>query len=315
MKKFGDNPGRAAPALTVDELSVVFSMYGKGLRKSELAVIHSLSLEVLPGEIMAVIGSSGSGKSLLAHAVMGILPANARVGGRILYHGETLSDERRKKLLGGKIAFIPQSVDFLDPLMRVDRQVIGVNGTREKQEEVFRRHRLAPDAGRMYPFQLSGGMARRVLFATAVMGDADLVVADEPTPGLGEGMATEMMSQFRELAQGGAGVLLITHDVDLALGTADRIAVFYAGATVEIATAAEFAAGGAALRHPYSRAFADALPQNKFLPIPGTQPYAGNLPSGCPFADRCGDRTDACGKEDVKMRDLRGGKVRCVHAA
>ena len=101
--------------------------------------------------------------------------------------------------------------------------------------------------------------------------------------------------------------------IDLALQAADRIAVFYAGTTVEVCPASDFEKGKGALRHPYSKAFLDALPQNEFKPIAGTQPYAGKLPSGCLFADRCPKRTESCGAQ-IEMRALRGGKVRCVHA-
>jgi peptide/nickel transport system ATP-binding protein len=124
----------------------------------------------------------------------------------------------------------------------------------------------------------------------------------------------ETLRHFREIADKGAAVLLISHDIDLALKVADRIAVFYAGATVEIAAADDFRRGGESLRHPYSKAFIDALPQNAFRPLPGAQPYAGNLPPGCLFAPRCPMRAEACGGE-VPMRALRGGKVRCVYAA
>ena len=165
----------------------------------------------------------------------------------------------------------------------------------------------------MYRFQLSGGMARRVLISTAVMENAKLIIADEPTPGLDLEMAMETLRNFRELADQGCGVLLITHDIDLALNVADRIAVFYAGTTVEICPAADFKGGGDALRHPYSRAFIEALPQNGFKPIPGTQPYAGELPEGCLFAPRCTRKTAECCGE-IEMRRLRGGEVRCIHA-
>lgn len=107
--------------------------------------------------------------------------------------------------------------------------------------------------------------------------------------------------------------MLITHDIDLAFQVADKIAVFYAGTTVEVAPVADFLAGKDALRHPYSKAFLDALPQNGFQPLEGFQPYAGNLPSGCLFADRCPVRTDACAGE-ITMRKVRGGEVRCIHA-
>ena len=300
--------------LQVDDLVVAFQMYDKGYKRRNLEVIHSLSLRVDRGEIVAVVGSSGSGKSVLAHAALGLLPGNAVTGGRILYKGETLDDGRRKNLLGREIAYIPQSIDYLDPLMRVGRQVAGVHGTRERQRELFQKYRLPRETEEKYPFQLSGGMARRVLISSAVMGKPDLIIADEPTPGLDLQMAMETLIHFRELADQGAGVLLITHDIDLALHVADRIAVFYAGTIVEIAPKEDFLRGKEALRHPYSKAFLDALPQNGFKPIPGTQPYAGNLPSGCLFADRCPWRDEKCGGE-IPMTTIRNGEVRCVHAA
>ena len=205
------------PLLDVQGLSVSFSMYEKGLQKKDLEVLHKLSLGVYPGEILAVVGSSGSGKSILAHAVMGILPGNARVKGEIHYRGELLDKERQEALRGKEIAFIPQSLAYLDPLMRVDRQVIGIRGTKEKQEAAFARYHLGKEVERMYPFQLSGGMARRVLISTAVMEEARLIVADEPTPGLHEEVAMETLRDFRQLADEGCGVLLITHDIDLSM--------------------------------------------------------------------------------------------------
>ncbi len=299
--------------LDVQKLRVSFDMYERGLQKKELEVLHELSLRVYPGEILAVAGASGSGKSILAHAVMGILPGNARTEGEIRYRGELLDRKRQESIRGKEIAFIPQSVEYLDPLMRVDRQVMGIRGAKEKQETAFARYHLGKEVERMYPFQLSGGMARRVLISTAVMEEARLIVADEPTPGLNAEMAMETLQNFRELADEGCGVLLITHDIDLAFQAADRIAVFYAGTIVEIASVADFLAGKEALRHPYSKAFIDALPQNDFKPIEGFQPYAGNLPKGCLFAPRCPMRSGECEKE-IAMRKIRDGEVRCVHA-
>lgn len=300
--------------LDVENLVVSFRMYEKGFRKKDLEVIHSLSLKVGKGEIVAVVGSSGSGKSVLAHAALGLLPKNAILSGSIGYKGRTLDSAARKQYLGREIAYIPQSVDYLDPLMKVGSQVIGVHGTRERQQELFRKYQLPRETESKYPFQLSGGMARRVLVSSAVMGQPELIIADEPTPGLDLEMAMETLSHFRELADRGAAVLLITHDIDLAFHVADRIAVFYAGTIVEVAPKEDFLRGKEFLRHPYSKAFLDALPQNAFRPIPGTQPYAGNLPSGCLFADRCPCRDEACAGE-IPMRTIRNGEVRCVHAA
>ena len=111
--------------------------------------------------------------------------------------------------------------------------------------------RMAP---RHHPFQLSGGMARRVLVSTALITDAELIIADEPTPGMGLEQALEALKMFREMADEGKAVLLITHDIDLAFTFADRVAVFYAGTTVETAPASNFKSGPEALRHPYSKA-------------------------------------------------------------
>ena len=301
------------PVLDVRDLRISFSMYQKGLKKTTLDTVRSLNLSVHKGEILAVVGSSGSGKSLLANAIMGILPGNASMSGRILYHGSELTPKMQKNLRGTEIALIPQSVDYLDPLMRVGKQVVGTKSNLSSQRDAFKRYGLDKCVESMYPFQLSGGMARRVLISTAVTIAPQLIIADEPTPGLTVDLAMETLNHFKEFAKNGAAVLLITHDIDLALAVADRIAVFYAGTTVEIADAKDFLAGKEALRHPYSKAFLDALPQNAFQPIAGSQPYAGNLPSGCLFASRCSMRSRDCDGE-LEMRNLRGGEVLCKHA-
>ena len=118
----------------------------------------------------------------------------------------------------------------------------------------------------------------------------------------------EALKIFRELSDEGKAVILITHDIDLAFHIADRIAVFYAGTTVEIAAAKDFLEGVDALRHPYSKALWKALPQNGFEPIPGFQPYAKYLPKGCLFSPRCPHKTKEC-EENIPM-----GYVRCIHA-
>ena len=299
--------------LSVEDLVIAFNMYDRGFKKKDLEVIHQLSLEVHAGEIVAVVGSSGSGKSLLAHAILHLLPKNAKASGKITYKGQPLDAKGCHKVLGKEIAFIPQSVDYLDPLMKVGKQVKGTFFTQENVQQIFKRYDLSLETMEKYPFQLSGGMARRVLIASAVIQNPELIIADEPTPGLNVEMAMEVLKHFRQLADHGTAVLMITHDIDLALHVADKIAVFYAGTIVENASKADFLAGKEALRHPYSQAFLEALPQNAFKPLPGTQPYAGNLPSGCLFAERCRYCTEGCAGE-IQMRTVRDGKVRCIHA-
>ena len=305
------------PLLEVRDLSVSFRMYDGSLEQRRLEVISSLSMTVYPGEILAIAGSSGSGKSLLASAILGILPANASTSGEMYFDGQPLTAERQRKLRGGDIALVPQSVAYLDPLMRVGPQADGHRKPRptERRRGLFRRLGLPEEAERLYPFQLSGGMARRVLVSTALITDARLVIADEPTPGMSLDQAMEALKLFRTLADEGRGVILITHDIDLAFAFADRVAVFYAGTTVEIAPAADFRTGPEALRHPYSQALWRALPQNGFEPVPGFQPYAGNLPKGCLYAPRCPYKTPECEQAVPPVRTIRGGEVRCYHGA
>lgn len=299
--------------LRVKDLSVAFRMYDKWLEQKELQVISNLSLSVKSGEILAIAGSSGSGKSLLAHAILGILPNNAIINGDMSYCGHTLTPDYQRMLRGKEIALVPQSVEYLDPLIRVGKQVVGVNGAKDKQESVFKRYGLVKAVEDLFPFQLSGGMARRVLVATAVIGDARLIIADEPTPGLSTELAKTAMGHFRSLADEGRAVMLITHDMDLAFEYADRISIFYAGTTVETAPVEDFRKGPESLRHPYTKALWKAMPQNGFKPINGIQPYAGSLPAGCLFAPRCILKTEACEKK-IPMRELRNGEVRCIHA-
>ena len=303
--------------LEIHDLSVSFRMYDAGLEQKDLQVISDLHLRIRPGEIVAVAGSSGSGKSLLASAILGILPANATVRGHVHYRGKELTPKMQRELRGKEIALVPQSVAYLDPLMRVGKQVDGHRRPKptEKRRSLFRRLALPERTETLYPFQLSGGMARRVLVSTALLTEASLVIADEPTPGMSLDQALEALRMFREMADAGKSVLLITHDIDLAFEFADRVAVFYAGTTVEIAPVEDFRTGPQALRHPYSQALWRALPQNGFTPIDGFQPYAGSLPRGCLFAPRCPYATDRCRAEIPPVREVRGGEVRCFHGA
>lgn len=304
------------PILEVEGLSVAFTQYGRGLRQRSLKVISDLSLSAAAGTMVAVVGASGSGKSLLAHAILGLLPVNAQVEGSIRFKGKEMDEARRKELRGVKIAFVPQTVESLDPLMKVGPQVRGVKGSVERQRRLFERYELSESVDDMYPFELSGGMARRVLVSTAAMRDAELIVADEPTPGLTHAMALEAMRMFRSFADEGKAVVVITHELDLAYEVADQVVVFYAGTTLEVADAKDFRKGGEGLRHPFSKALWRALPQNGFAPTPGTQPYADALPEGCHYASRCPIKTKECmAQSAISLRDVRGGKVRCIHAS
>lgn len=301
--------------LSVEHLMVSFTQYQRGWNQRELPVIRDLNINVHEGEIVAVAGSSGSGKSLLAHGVMGLLPRNASCHGRIIFDGEVLTQKRKEQIRGTKMVLVPQSVSYLDPLMKVGEQVR--KGKRDKESvlrcrNALERYGLGEDTEGLYPFELSGGMTRRVLISTAVMEQPRLVIADEPTPGLHISAARRVLSHFREIADEGAGVLLITHDLELALEVADRIVVFYAGTNVEEAGAGDFSEEGR-LRHPYTRALYRAMPRNGFGAEPGTQPYAGHMPPGCPYGPRCPRWDEGC-LEEISYRSFRDGMVKCRKA-
>lgn len=261
--------------LTVEDLSVSFRAYRPeegffSAAQEDTTVISGLSLSVHEGEILAVVGASGSGKTLLADAILGLFEPNATVRGRIWFDGEPQTAQSLAQLRGHSIAFVPQSVESLDPLMKVGTQVEGQSrgradkaARRQRRQQLFSRYGLSEAVASLYPHQLSGGMARRVLLCCALMESPRLVVADEPTPGLDIQLALKAMEDFRALADQGTGVLLITHDIELALRVADRVAVFEDGTVVEETSVESFAAPEL-LRHPFSRALWHALPEHDF---------------------------------------------------
>lgn len=306
------------PILKVNHLGISFSQYTKGLHRADLKVITNLDIELYEGEILAVVGSSGSGKSLLANAIFGILPDNATLEGEMYYKGHLISQKDKEKIRGTEIALIPQSVNYLDPLQTIGKQIeISIKNKENRTrvvESLFQKYGLKNEVAGYYPFQLSGGMARKVLLATALASDSKVIVADEPTPGLDDASLNEVLKDFRELADDGRAILMITHDIEAALRIADRVAIFYAGTTLEVTNVQDFDHTGERLRHPYTKALNKARPDIEFVPIDGTQPYPGKLPSGCLFADRCGVKGEKCNREMPQFREVRDGKVRCFYA-
>ena len=245
--------------LTVKGLSVSFTQYDRGFGRKEIQAVTDLDLRIRSGEIVAVVGASGSGKSLLAHAVMGILPYNASMSGEILFKGTPLTSGRVRRLRGRELVLVPQSVTYLDPLMKTGQQL--TKGRKnpeilEKCKNILSSCGLGLEVMDKYPFQLSGGMARRVLISTAAMEDAELVIADEPTPGLDKETAMGVMDHFRRKEK---TVLIITHDLELAVRSADRVTVLYGGRTVEETEASSFL-DESLLKHPYTKALCRSMP-------------------------------------------------------
>lgn len=303
--------------LEVNNLSISFTQYVQGLNRHDSKVITDLTIDVDESEIVAILGSSGSGKSLLAHSILGILPYNSHVTGEIKYEGQVLDQELKEKLRGDEICLIPQSVNFLDPLMKVSEQAIGEckdeNEHKEKklrQREIFDKYGLDESVDDLYPFELSGGMARKVLLSTALVGNPKLLIADEPTPGLDSKSVKETIEDIRNLKENGKGVLLITHEIDVALKTADRIAIFYSGYVIEINTVENFKNAENVL-HPYSKALINSLPRNGFNLTEGVQPL-DEVP-GCPYYENCPIRLDKCEKNKPELIDHDGIMIRCFN--
>lgn len=267
--------------LAVEHLTVAFDGYDasapyfSGMRRRS-EVLHDLSLSVHEGEVLAVVGASGSGKTVLADVLMGQYETNAEVTGSIWFDGVLQDAAGLARLRGHGVSLVPQGVASLDPLMRVGEQVRGLprgatrtersadaERRRARQRELFDSYGLAPEVERLYPHQLSGGMARRVLLMCALMESPRLIIADEPTPGLDLGLAVHALDDLRAFARSGGGVLLVTHDIELALRVADRVAVFLDGTVVE-ETGVESFASPELLRHPFSRALWHAMPERDF---------------------------------------------------
>lgn len=262
--------------LQVEGLDIEFRMYDDSdasffsACKKRVPIIEDLHISVHHGEIVALVGASGSGKTLLADAIMGLYEPNVSIRGNIWFEGVLQTASSLTKLRGREIAFVPQSVVTLDPLMKVGKQLRGfpdktvsMQKREAKIDELLESYHLDASVKEKYPFELSGGMARRVLLISALVEDPQLIIADEPTPGLDLELATKALDDFRSFADCGGGVLLITHDIELALKVADRVAVFKEGTVVE-ETSVENFSSPETLQSAFSKQLWHALPEHGF---------------------------------------------------
>ncbi|MHA4816015.1 ABC transporter ATP-binding protein [Streptomyces aculeolatus] len=293
-----------APLLTLDRMSVRFRMR----RGRYVAAVTDVSLALAPGECVALVGESGCGKSVLASALLGLLPENAETAGTA-HLGElellgAAEAELARRVRGRRVGLIPQSpAAHLTPvrtvrsqLQEVVRELTDTRGKaalRAAAEEAAARAAFPADHLDRYPHELSGGLAQRAATALALVGGPPLLLADEPTTGLDRDLVERTVDELRRQVDDGHGLLMITHDLAAAERIADRVAVMYAGRIVELAAADAFF-GAPGPRHPYARGLLDALPERGFTPIPGLPPELGALPPGCAFAPRCAHATDAC---------------------
>lgn len=291
-------PGRTI--LEVEGLTVGFET-AAGLVKAAEDVCFSLR----QGETLALVGETGCGKSVVASAIMKLLPRNASVRGHANFAGRdllTLSEKEMAGIRGKDISIVFQNPSLsLNPIIRVVEQVaepLQVHGCAQRRksietaEKMLERLELDSRESRMYPFQFSGGMNQRAMIATSMILTPKIIIADEPSHGLDSGLVDETMRVMMMIKeQIGSSLLLITHDLILAQRFSERMAVMYCGEIVENGKSEEIFAKPL---HPYTRALLDCLPERGFHPIPGSSPSMINPPEGCKFRPRCPQARDRC---------------------
>ncbi len=316
------------PLLEVDDLRVDFRAGGRVVR-----AVDSLSYEAGRARTLALIGESGSGKTVSARAIMGLLPETARVTGSIRYEGEELlglPERRMRALRGNQIAMVFQDpARSLNPTLRIGAQIteaihmhrkVSKASAQDRAVELMELVRLpaARERLRHYPHQLSGGMRQRVMIAIALAGDPHLLIADEATTALDVTTQAQIMELLRDLQQRlGMALIMISHDLGLAASYADEVLVMYAGRAVERAgTRTLFGQ----VRMPYTRALLGAIPRLENPPhttltaVPGQPPDLASQPPGCPFAPRCPDATDKCRETAPPLEEQEPGHLwACWH--
>ena len=321
----------AQPMLQLDELVVELAADAATVR-----VLDGISLSIARGQTCALVGESGCGKSLSALALLRLLPEVARFGpGRVLLDGGDLlqwPEQAMRGVRGARIGMVFQEpATSLNPVLRIGAQLIEVierhtplrgAAARAHALQWLQRVGIAQAERRIdeYPFQLSGGQKQRVMIAIALAGEPELLLADEPTTALDATTQAQILELLRSLQrERHMALLLITHDLGLVAGMAQRVALMYAGQIVEAAACDAFFAAPA---HPYARALLQALPDaarrgQPLRAIAGTVPAPGQRVGGCRFAARCALRMPRCDTQAPPLLDLHDGRqVRCwLHAS
>ncbi|WP_312114138.1 ABC transporter ATP-binding protein [Brevibacillus reuszeri] len=305
------------PLLSIEELTVTFhTPLGK------VRAVDGASLTVQKGQIMGLIGETGSGKSVLGLSIPGLLSDTAKITGVIRFMGQDLlllQKDGLRKLRGTKIAFVPQNpATSLNPVMRIGRQIAeAIKAPYTRKQKRAHAARLLAELNmpepweklQQYPFQLSGGMKQRVLAAIGAAGQPALLIADEPTKGLDAIVRDQVVSLIRQVAtQTGAGILIITHDLYVAKSLCDEIGVMYAGEIVESGPADELFAKP---KHPYTSGLLQSMPGKGMIPIPGVSPSLMEEYRGCKFQARCSQRLVYCDRVAPELYTVDDRKVRC----
>ena len=309
------------PLLCIDEMYVSFDT-----SLGRVKAAQNICLELHERETLALVGETGCGKSVIASAILQLLPSNASVKGRAIFSGIdllSLGEREMADIRGREIAIIFQNPSLsLNPIMKVAEQVaeplqihrrLSRHRTISKAEDMLSRFKLeGKTSAVMYPFQLSGGMNQRVMIATSMILSPKILIADEPSKGLDRSLARQVMKELAGIKDEiGASLLLITHDLLLAREGSERIAVMYCGEIVETGSSAEIFDEPL---HPYTKALLNCLPERGFKPIPGCTPSMIDPPEGCRFYPRCRERHDRCllSPRMIKVESDDGGReVRC----
>jgi oligopeptide/dipeptide ABC transporter ATP-binding protein len=301
----------STPLLEVEDLRVTFRTDDGDVR-----AVQGLSFTVAEGETLAVVGESGSGKTVAALAIMRLLPRYADVEGTIRFRGTSLLDldeESMRQMQGDDLAMVFQDpMTALNPVHTVGAQIVEAIRTHRDVTESAARDRAAelldlvgiPEPRRRidsYPHEFSGGMRQRAMIAMAISNEPKLLIADEPTTALDVTVQAQVMEVIRRVQEAtGTAVMLVTHDLGLVAGSADRIQVMYGGRLFESGTTDDVFYGS---RNPYTLGLLASIPSavgrssRRLEPIPGSPPSLINLPEGCVFGPRCAFAADACRSE------------------
>lgn len=315
--------------LIVRDLAVAFPT-----RDGVVNAVNSASFTVRSDEVLGLVGETGSGKSVTASAILGLVRWPGKVtSGSIVFEGKELigsSDGEMNRLRGRSIGLIPQNGRLsLHPMIRIGDQMLAVQRTHRPDfsresarghiEDLLRSVGFS-EPGRVaeqYPHQLSGGMAQRVLIAVAFLTRPHLLIADEPTTGLDVTVQMRILNLLHEMiARAGTSAIIITHDLGVVAHYADRVAVMHAGQVVETAPVKEFFSNAT---HPYSIGLLNALPSEKKraggIMVRGAPPNLIEYPSGCPYHQRCALATGYCAKVPPLASEISPDHlVRCHYA-
>jgi oligopeptide/dipeptide ABC transporter ATP-binding protein len=312
--------------LEVSHLTTVFDLPG-----GPAAAVDDVSFTVQDGETLGLVGESGSGKSVTALSIMRLVEPPGRIaGGRIVFNGRdllALPESAMQAVRGAGISLVFQEpMSALDPVLTIGDQIVEtllVHGqatraeARDRGIELLQAVRIPEAAARFrdYPHQLSGGMRQRVLIAAALACRPALLIADEPTTALDVTIQAEILDLLREMkAELHLSMLLITHDLGVVAGTADRVAVMYAGRIVEIGQVGDVFHDP---QHPYTRGLLASMPGSRpgerLRAIEGAVPVLGAFPRGCAFHPRCPDRFEPCDHDVPDAHEIGGAHVARCH--